>query len=143
MSDRHEGTSRALDVTREANLALWNALLNVEGFILAVFGASAVFGSLAARDLALFIILLSLISGVLLVQNFVSTRNFYRSLGQRDRAEIEALSPEAFQERLRRDTDVSKRKYVWRNRRELWAILLLAVQAISIVALVWFTRIDG
>jgi hypothetical protein len=73
--------SRYLDKALDTQLALWTALLQVEGLLLAV---ASVFASLAPSQAlpAILIIATTLACGTLLIWNFVSTRNMYLKIGQ-------------------------------------------------------------
>ena len=73
--------SRYLDKALDTQLALWTALLQVEGLLLAV---ASLFASLAPSQAlpAILIIATTLVCGTLLIWNFVSTRNMYLKIGQ-------------------------------------------------------------
>ena len=128
--------------TREGNVALWTALLTLEGIILSIFGAAAVLKSAFVRGLVSFIVVLAFIGGTLMLLNFIETRNFYRALGRRtpeEAAELENLTEDQFRQRAAKTAAKGLRGHDARNRRETWTIRLLTLQALAILALIWIS----
>jgi len=69
--------ARAMDKVLETQLALWSALLAVEGLFLAI---APLLTLLASRQVLLYSVVLvatAVIAGVLLVWNFISAREAY------------------------------------------------------------------
>ena len=84
---------RLADVGREANYALWNALLTIDGIIVSAFSAVAVFEA-RLKFLAFLIVLASMVSAALMLLNLRSIREFYRLLGVMRPEEAEMTTPE-------------------------------------------------
>src|SRR5437868_7041932 len=115
---------RIADVTREANYALWNALLTLNGVIVTVFSAVAVFSSVA-KILAITIVAGSMCSAALPILNFRSTRNIYRFIGQLSFDKIESLTASQKEQNLR--TGVRAHRFC--NIREMVSLVILAIQS--------------
>lgn len=98
--------ARYLDKALDTQLALWSALLQVEGLLLVV---ASVFAALAPSQAlpAIVVIVAALAAGTLLAWNFTATRNTYLKIGQtlnRRRSPSEEDIPQAARlfSRLRR-----------------------------------------
>ncbi len=68
---------RMFDIARETNYSLWNALLSFNGIIITVFTGFLALVPTINSSLILLIILTSVISAILIIFNFKSTKNFY------------------------------------------------------------------
>lgn len=115
---------RYLDKTLDTQLALWSALLQVQGVLLAVAPVLALL-TRPSTILPILIVVTALLSGTLLVWNFLSTRSTFLRIGQiltEGRAPCESDVPQAG--RLFREV----------RTRERAALALLAIQ---ILLLIW------
>jgi hypothetical protein len=133
MDDYEHHNLRIADITRDANYALWNGLLTLNGIIISVFSAVAVF-SPGAKVLVVIIIAIAMLSALLLILNFRSTRNQYRLIGQIGIAGVEGLSPQHKEQQLA----AASRAHEWCNRRETVTNYILAIQGALILILVYF-----
>jgi hypothetical protein len=98
--DRYEEQQRRLaSLTIDANYALWNAPLTLNGIIISVFTAVAIFNP-NLKFIVVCIIGASMISAALLILNFRSTRNLYRSLGRTSAEDIQQMTPQQRQAQL-------------------------------------------
>jgi hypothetical protein len=132
MDELEQHQLRLADITRDANYALWNGLLTLNGIFISVFSAVAVF-SPTAKLLAAAIILISMLSALLLILNFRSTRNQYRLMGQvSDHAD--RLSPQQRSEQI----SASHHAHDWCNRRETATSCILVIQGVLILVLISF-----
>lgn len=68
---------RMFDIARDTNYSLWNALLSFNGILITVFTGFLALAPGSNKILLLIIILTSVISAILLIFNFKSTKNFY------------------------------------------------------------------
>ena len=130
MDEYEQHKLRIADITRDANYALWNALLTLNGVIVSVFSAVAVFSSVA-KILAIVIVAGSMCSAVLLILNFRSTRNIYRFMGQLSFEAIERLTAKEKEQNL----NTGVRVYRCCNIRETISLVILAAQGGLIIIL--------
>jgi hypothetical protein len=135
MGEYEQYERRILDIGRESNYALWNALLTLDGIIFSVFSAVAVF-SQTAKGWIFTIVAISMLSAVLLILNFRSLRNKYRLIGQALAQGVENLSPEQRKQQI----TASNREYEWCNYRETATHCVLGVQGILILILICIRR---
>lgn len=131
MDEYEQYRQRILDITRDANYALWSALLTVNSVIVSVFSVVAIFRS-GTDVLAVVIIASSMVSATFLIMNFRSLRNLYRCIGQLDFESVAKLTPEEESQQL--DADV--RKHMRCNFRETAAEVILCLQCVLIVVLI-------
>lgn len=132
MDEYSQYEQRILDITRDANFALWNALLTLNGIFISVFSAVAVF-SPATKGLALLIISVSMLSALLLILNFRSIRNQYRFMGEAGIDGAAKLTPKQKEQQI----DASARLHRNCNVRERTAHGILTIQAVLILTLVF------
>jgi sugar phosphate permease len=92
---------RLADAAREANYGLWNALLTLDGVVISVFSAVAVFEA-GLKWFVSVIVLASSVSAILVLLNFRSTRNLYRSLGMMNVDEVQKMTAQQQDEQIRR-----------------------------------------
>jgi hypothetical protein len=115
--------SRYLDKALDTQLALWSALLQVEGLLLAV---ASIFASLAPgpAPLAIVIVVSTLVCGTMLVWNFLSTRNTYLKIGQ-------ILT----ERRPQSESDISEAGQLFRRvrTREKATLVLLVIQVLLVI----------
>jgi hypothetical protein len=122
---------RIFDIGRDANYALWNALLTLNGIIISVFSAVAVF-SAEAKLLIFIIVALSMLSAILLILNFRSVRNQYRLIAQTMNRGVEHLSADE----RKQDIADAHRGYRWCSHREMATTYILILQAVLILILI-------
>ena len=132
MDDYEQHKLRVADITRDANFALWNALLTLNGIVISVFSAVAVF-SPAAKVMAVIIIAVSMFSAALLVLNFRSTRNQYRLIGEVTPEGLAQLTSQQREQQI--ETAIREHKRC--NARETVAHVIMAVQGVLIMILVF------
>ena len=123
---------RLLDITREANYALWNALLTFNAILIGVFSAVAIYSSLTTRLCLAALVLASMISAALLIMNFHALRNLFRSMGQTG-IEGEGRLPQPEKDR---QLDQAVTRHGRCNLRENVVIWIHAVQAIGVLVLI-------
>jgi hypothetical protein len=124
---------RVVNATREANYGLWNALLTLDGIIVSVFSAVAIFEA-RLKFLAFLIVLASMVSAALMLLNFRSTRALYRLLGVTRPEEVERMTPQQREQQVKQ----AGRKHDHCNCRENAAYLILVAQAVMILVLVYW-----
>jgi hypothetical protein len=132
MDEYEQYKRRIADITRDANFALWNALLTLNGIIISAFSVVAVF-SPAAKAMAVIIIAVSMLSAGVLVFNFRSTRNQYRVIGQVNPESFARLTPQQREQQI----EAAVREHNRCNTRETAAQSILAVQGVLILILVF------
>ena len=134
--DRYEAhVQRLMDVTRESNFALWNALLTLNGIIASVFSAVAVFEA-QIKPAAFFIVLLSMICAALMIENFRCTRDLYRRIGQADPQEIMRMNEG--EKKLQVESAVTKHAAC--GRRETLSYFVMVAQGLAILALICWKK---
>ncbi len=133
MDEYKQYQQRLADITRDANYALWNALLTLNGIFISVFSAVAVF-SPAAKLLSITIIGVSMLSALCLVLNFRSIRNQYRFIGQVSERGVESYT----KQELAEHHTLAERLHDACNRRETASHVILGIQAVLILILVYF-----
>jgi len=131
MNEYNQYEMRIADIARDANYALWNALLTLNGIFISVFSVVAVFNP-ASKFVAIFIIAISMLSALLLVFNFRSIRNLYRLMGQ---VGIEGAGRLTDEQKHRQLAD-ARRQHMQCNMRETTAHVILVLQSILIIVLV-------
>ena len=82
MSEDVNLEARLLDKALTANLSLWAALLTVNGFLATVFSVVAVTAPSSNKVLMAALVLLSAVSVLLLVFNFLAVQSLYHSSGR-------------------------------------------------------------
>jgi hypothetical protein len=127
---------RYLDKTAEAQYALWNGLLTVNGIVASVFSVVGILeGAPTSRFVVCaLILLLCTVSSALLIANFTEARNLFRSIGQLDAMQFEKLT----EEERRRDIQRAHQAHEMAAKSELWAKRLLGL-AVLLVFIVVFT----
>lgn len=134
--DRYEAhMQRLMDATRESNFALWNALLTLNGIIASVFSAVAVFEE-KIKPMAFFIVLLSMISAALIIENFRCTRDIYRGIGQADPEAILRMTDKEKSQQI----DGAVKKHASCGRRETFSYFVLAAQGLAILFLIYWKK---
>lgn len=114
---------RLMDAMRESKFAYWNALLTLNGILITVFSAVAIFGK--SNKWFIFVLVFScIISSLLLILNFISVNNLYDKLGKSKAAK---LSDE--------DIQKSANDYKAIKRREKIVQALLLIEAFIILLL--------
>lgn len=132
--ESREAQFRYADKAREANFALWNALLTVNGLVL---GGAALLVTLApgvSRAVPLAIVGGAAMSMLLLIWNFLADKSTYMLIGQR----LDPTSPDVPPEEMERDVEASLARHRATRMREIASILLLAAE----VALLTFYVIE-
>jgi hypothetical protein len=122
-----------LDRAFQSNFALWSALLTVNGIILSGFGLLRVVTPTVNPVLVLLLVGSSGASILLLVLNFLVTREHYLEIGRRLQGKADSLSDEQRKQDLR----VAGRKHRNTRRRETAALLLLLVEVGLVLVLLW------
>jgi len=120
---------RLIDKAVETSLAYWNALLSVNGILITVFSAVAIFGR-ANVWCVLALVAVSFLSSYFLIMNFKSTKNFYKSLG--------AMPIDTPPEEIQKASNETERARELTNKRETRVERLLFIQAF-IITLILFT----
>ncbi len=123
-----------LDRAFQSNFALWSVLLTVNGIILSGFGLLRVVTPTVNPVLLSLLVGSSASSILLLVLNFLVTREHYLEIGRRLQGKVESLSDEQKKQDLR----VAGRKHLNTRRRETAALLLLLVEVGLVVVLLAF-----
>ena len=123
-----ESNQRYLDLARESRYAYWNALLTLDGILISVFSAIGII-SKSNRLMIAGIVLLSILSAWMLIQNFRMVKDLYLRLGQTTADDVASLSQE------QKDAEINHQKEEHRlmNQREDNVERLLFVQAFFIV----------
>ncbi len=120
---------RYIDIAREASYALWNALLTVNGILLAVFSVLAVVPEDISTPIFNLIFLFwfcCLVSITLIVPNFSAIKKIYQKIGK---LTSDDLSNEQEKENLEFALRVNK----YTERRELAAKTLLFGEFVLII----------
>ena len=125
---------RFLDRSFQSNFALWSALLTVNGIILSGFGLLRVVTPTVNPALVSLLVGSSGVSILLLVFNFLGTRNLYLEIGRRLQGKAKDLN-DAQREH---DIEVTGRKHRNTRRRETAALVLLLVEVGLVVVLLAF-----
>lgn len=124
-----EQQDRFTDAYKECSLAYWNALLSVNGVLITVFSAVAIFGNVNLW-LVLSLIFASMVSCWRLIMNFKLVKEGYKMLGEM----LVLPSPEE-QERISRE---SEREPIIIKRNERIVEILLFFQGVLILSiLLW------
>lgn len=82
MSQEVNLETRLLDKALTANLSLWTALLTVNGFMATVFSVVAVTAPSSNKVLMAVLVVLSAVSVLLVVLNFLAVQRLFHSSGQ-------------------------------------------------------------
>lgn len=109
------------DKAVESNFALWNALLTVNGIILTAFSILPMVSPAVNRSVSLFLVTCCFVSLLLVVWNFLVTKEHYLKIGQT----LFAPESELTEEQRKRNIKAEKRQYRNVHRREKAALLLL------------------
>ncbi len=120
-----------LDRSFQSNFALWSALLTVNGIIVSGFSLLRVVTPTVNPVLVSLLVGSSGVSILLLVLNFLVTRDFYLGIGRRLQRKEESLSDEERTRGLR----MARRKLRNTRRRETLALVLLLVEVGLVVVL--------
>lgn len=137
MSEYKEYQQRLIETMRDANFALWNAVLTLNGIFISVFSAVAVF-SPTAKLLSIIIIGISMVSALCVVLNFRSIRNQYKFIGELFGQLNEHGEHPFTPQQLKEHNSASVRRHAWCGRREAASLYILAVQAVLILVLIYF-----
>jgi len=135
MDPYKEHTQRLADITLESNFALWNALLTLNGIIVSVFSAVAIFEE-KIKPLAFLIVAGSIISSALIILNIQTTRDLFRRMGSLSLEQLGRLS----EEEKKRQLESSAKKHNASNLRERVSYVILTLQALMILALIYWKK---
>ena len=113
---------RLMDAMRESKFAYWNALLTLNGILITVFSAVAIFGK-SNKWFIFVLVFSSIVSSLLLILNYISVNNLYEKLGKSETK----LSDE--------DKQKSANEYKAIKRREKIVQMLLFLEALIILVL--------
>lgn len=113
---------RLMDAMRESKFAYWNALLTLNGILITVFSAVAIFGK-SNKWFIFVLVFSSIVSSLLLILNYISVNNLYEKLGKSETK----LSDE--------DKQKSANEYKAIKRRETIVQMLLFLEALIILVL--------
>ena len=127
-SDYQEHLQHMIDAVREANYALWNTILTINGILMGIFASVAVLKA-DTKIYGMFIVTLSILSCVCIIQNILFSRNIYRLIGLRSaqeltNAQIQTDYAEAEKQKKRADI------------REKVCYAIFMIQGISILLLI-------
>ncbi|HWP93963.1 MAG TPA: hypothetical protein VNN20_17400 [Thermodesulfobacteriota bacterium] len=111
-----------MDAMRESKFAYWNALLTLNGILITVFSAVAIFGK-SNKWFIFVLVFSSIVSSLLLILNYISVNNLYEKLGKSETK----LSDE--------DKQKSANEYKAIKRRETIVQMLLFLEALIILVL--------
>lgn len=129
--DVEKSEQRYADKVIEANYGLWNALLTLNGILLSVFSVIAIFVTEQQSWLLIILIVSCSISALMVLLNYNSVRNAYRSLG--------SLSVDQFMQmsESERSDDIKKgvKTYKYIDYREQIAKILLMVEFLIILSM--------
>lgn len=120
-----------LDRAIQSNFALWSALLTVNGIILSGFGLVRLATPTVSPVLVSMLVGSSAASIVLLVLNFLATRDHYLEIGRRLQGKAHNLTDEQKEQDLR----VARRKHRHTRMREIAALALLFVEVTLVIVL--------
>lgn len=110
-----------INKTLESNFALWNALLTVNGIILTAFSILPIVSAAVNRSISLFLVACCFVSLLLVIWNFLVTKEHYLKVGQMLFDPQSRLSEEDRKDNSRTE----KRQYRNVYRREKAALFLL------------------
>jgi hypothetical protein len=117
----------------ESNFALWNALLTVNGIMLTAFSILPMVSPAANKLLSLLLVACCSISLLLLVWNFLVTKQHYLEIGQM----ISRLEADLSAGQKRENIRAEKRQHRNVQLREKAALLLLVGESILISVLLF------
>jgi hypothetical protein len=128
--DIEEQTDRLMDAMRDSSFAYWNALLSINGILITVFSAVALFGK-ANVWFVLLLVVASIASSLLLIRNFKEIRAMYKELGLLKFDQWTQMTQEQKEQLQNKDDDGNERI----EQREERVEQLLAFQALLIFAI--------
>lgn len=126
-----------LDRAVQANFALWSALLTVNGIMLSGFGLLRVVTPKVSPLLVSLLVGSCAVSILLLVINFLVTKQHYLETGRR----LQAKTPGLSDEQKEQDLKVARRKHRNTSRRETAALVLLLVEVGLVIVLLVFAGV--
>jgi N-acetylmuramoyl-L-alanine amidase-like protein len=136
MINPEKQTERFKDKVLESNFALWNSLLTLNGVVISVFSAVALFDNSTNQVIIFPLVICCALSSYLLIANYNDVRNLYRQLGRIDLEEFKGKSEKEKENEL--DTAVKKHNRI--NHRELWVKRMVLLEAFLILLLLVFTK---
>ena len=139
MAEFNQIEKHFLDRAFQANFALWSALLTVNGIILSGFGLLRVVTPTVNPVFVSLLVGSSAVSILLLVLNFLVTRDHYLEIGRSLQGKPESLNDE----QKKQDLSVAGRKHRNTRRRETAALLLLLAEVGLVFVLLAFAGGTG
>ncbi|NQV22183.1 MAG: hypothetical protein HQ511_12285 [Rhodospirillales bacterium] len=134
MEPESEGRiQQVADRLLQSNFGLWNALLTVNGILLAAFSAVLVASPKVGTQMVLALVAACVLSLVLLVYNFWTTKSTYDQIGRVVTGKDDDLSDEKRSHDI--DTALSRHQYIAIS--EKVCLLLLLVEAGLVLAIVF------
>ena len=122
-----------LQKTSEANYGLWNAILTINGIILSAFSMVIAFTSRFNGLLTAILICLCSLSILLILWNYISTKQHYLKIGERLRNPNKVLG----EDEKKSDIDRSYRKHKMSIYRENIALFSLIAEVLLIICIVF------
>jgi len=129
MVKRSASEEHFMNKTVESNFALWNALLTVNGIMLTAFSLAVVLIPSMANTYAVLLVASCTLSLLLLVWNFLATKQLYLGIGER----LSGPVPELTDKTKRREINAAEKAHKNVQRRETAVLLLLLLEAAFII----------
>lgn len=129
---------RYADKALEANFALWNALLTINGLILSAAAITVAINQTASQSLPIAIIVFTPLSMMLLVWNFLDTKQTYSLIGHRMDVNVPEMTPE----QREKDLELALSRHWWTGFREKASIVLLAFEVLTMALFIFCLSID-
>lgn len=124
-----------INKTLESNFALWNALLTVNGIILTAFSILPIVSTAVNKQVSLLLVACCFVSLLLVIWNFLVTKDHYLKIGQM----LLTSEPELSEEQRKGNIRAENRQYYNVHRREKATLFLLLVESALIGLLLFLT----
>jgi len=121
---------RLMDKALEANYKLWGALLTVNAIMLTASSIFAVAVPTASKPITLLLAVCCVVSGLLLVLNYLAVQGHYTSSGQQY---TRGVLPDEAQRNA--EVNAAGKEFATVRGRQQWALCLLLVEAVLVAVL--------
>lgn len=122
-----------LDKTSEANYGLWNALLTINGIMVSAFSLTLALTTRINRTTAMFLVGSCMVSILLILWNYLTTKWHYLNIGRR----LGSGDFELTEAQRRTDLKQSNKQHMYLLYREYITLLLLLFEMILIGIIVF------
>ena len=124
-----------LDNMRNANYNFWTAFLTINGIVLSIV-LIAILSNLIKSDLAYILLVLNIISIILLLINFKTTKSFYYKMGRYTEEQVLSFT----EKDRKRELDKADKLHNWRKIRDVSIQIIFFIELLLIILIIWEFR---